>query len=262
LELLFQGAEYYGYTLQGVSGFRSYERQKTIYEYNLVNNGFDYTQVYSAMPGTSEHQTGLAMDITCPSLHGRLSDKFGDMKEGKWLAKNCYKYGYIVRYPKNKSDVTGYGYEPWHIRYVGYDLAKYLHDKDITLDEYYEYKMDINMINRSVYAYYDHLLTMKKGGYTDLSDAIMDDVVDADNVDMSNSEPLEDSGDEQDNKVTNPGDILDRFNTQKPTVTTTPESTRVPVTDKPTAPVVTSPPIMPSIAPPTTQIPVPDGEGS
>ncbi len=260
LELLFQGAEYYGYTLQGVSGFRSYERQKTIYEYHLINNGFDYTQVYSAMPGTSEHQTGLAIDLTCPSLNGGLSDKFGETKEGKWLAKNCYKYGYIIRYPKNKSDVTGYGYEPWHIRYVGYDLAKYLYDKDITLDEYYGYKLDMNMVNRRVYAYYDYLLTMKKGGYTDLSDAILDDVLDADNVDMSNSKPLEGSEDEKENKVTNPSDILDKFNTQKPIVTTTPESTRTPVTDRPTAPITTSPPVMPSIVPST--MPVPDGDGN
>lgn len=262
LELLFQGAEYYGYTLEGVSGFRSYERQKTIYEYNLINNGLEYTQVYSAMPGTSEHQTGLAIDVTCPSLHGRLSDKFGEMKEGKWLANNCYKYGYIIRYPKNKSDITGYGYEPWHIRYVGYDLAKYLHDKDITLDEYYKYKLDMNMVNRSVYAYYDYLLTMKKGGYTDLSDAVLDDVVDADNVDMSNSEPLEQGEEEQENKVTNPNDIFDKFNTQKPEVTAIPETSKTPVTDRPTAPVVTAPPVMPSIVPTTAPVTVPDGSGS
>lgn len=263
LELLFQGANYYGHTLQGVSGFRSFARQKTIYEYNLIKNGFEYTQVYSAMPGTSEHQTGLAIDITCPSLNGRLSDTFGETKEGKWVAKNCYKYGFIIRYPKNKSDVTGYGYEPWHIRYVGYDLAKYLYDNNMTLDEYYGYKMDMNIVNRSVYAYYDYLLTMKKGGYTDLSDAVLDDVLDTGNVDMSNSEPLgeEDEQDKDgDNKVTNPGDLLDHFNTPKPTILVTPEPTKTPVTVKPTQEVATEAPVIEMPVPAPTQTQAPDGD--
>ena len=83
------------------------------------------------MAGTSEHQTGLAIDISCSSIQGMLSDKFADTKEGKWVSDNCYKYGFIIRYPKNKSNVTGYGYEPWHIRYVGKELAKYLYDNNI-----------------------------------------------------------------------------------------------------------------------------------
>ena len=112
LEILFNEAKSAGYELEGVSGYRSYKRQKTIYEYNLLNNGFEYTQIYSAMAGTSEHQTGLAIDISCPSMKGILTDKFGDTKEGKWVSENSYKYGFIVRYPKNKSNVTGYGSEP------------------------------------------------------------------------------------------------------------------------------------------------------
>ena len=104
------------------------------------------------MAGTSEHQTGLAIDISCPTMNGILTDKFGETKEGKWVAENSYKYGFIVRYPKNKSNITGYGYEPWHIRYVGTELAKYLFDNNITLDEYYDYKLDANIVDRNAYA--------------------------------------------------------------------------------------------------------------
>lgn len=193
LEILFQEAKSAGYELEGVSGYRSYKRQKTIYEYNLLKNGFEYTQIYSAMAGTSEHQTGLAIDISCPTMKGILTDKFGETKEGKWVAENSYKYGFIVRYPKNKSNITGYGYEPWHIRYVGTELAKYLFDNNITLDEYYDYKLDANIVDRNAYAYYDYLLTMESGGYKELSAAVLDDVVDKNNVDMSNSKPSKDS---------------------------------------------------------------------
>lgn len=199
LEILFQQAKSAGYELEGVSGYRSYKRQKTIYEYNLLKNGFEYTQIYSAMAGTSEHQTGLAIDISCPSMNGILTDKFGETKEGKWVAENSYKYGFIVRYPKNKSNITGYGYEPWHIRYVGTELAKYLYENNITLDEYYEYKLDSNIVDRSAYAYYDYLLTMESGGYKELSAAELDDVVDKNNVDISNSKPSKDNSSDDNN---------------------------------------------------------------
>lgn len=199
LEILFQQAKSAGYELEGVSGYRSYKRQKTIYEYNLLKNGFEYTQIYSAMAGTSEHQTGLAIDISCPSMNGILTDKFGETKEGKWVAENSYKYGFIVRYPKNKSNITGYGYEPWHIRYVGTELAKYLYENNITLDEYYEYKFDSNIVDRSAYAYYDYLLTMESGGYKELSAAELDDVVDKNNVDISNSKPSKDNSSDDNN---------------------------------------------------------------
>lgn len=199
LEILFQQAKSAGYELEGVSGYRSYKRQKTIYEYNLLKNGFEYTQIYSAMAGTSEHQTGLAIDISCPSMNGILTDKFGETKEGKWVAENSYKYGFIVRYPKNKSNITGYGYEPWHIRYVGTELAKYLYENNITLDEYYEYKLDSNIVDRNAYAYYDYLLTMESGGYKELSAAELDDVVDKNNVDISNSKPSKDNSSDDNN---------------------------------------------------------------
>lgn len=268
LEILFQQAKSAGYELEGVSGYRSYKRQKTIYEYNLLKNGFEYTQIYSAMAGTSEHQTGLAIDISCPSMNGILTDKFGETKEGKWVAENSYKYGFIVRYPKNKSNITGYGYEPWHIRYVGTELAKYLYENNITLDEYYEYKLDSNIVDRNAYAYYDYLLTMESGGYKELSAAELDDVVDKNNVDISNSKPSKDNssddnnfddnydnnysdddnyvGDNDDNNnddggntPDDPSDMFDNPATESPTKK--PEATKPPVATA--KPEITKPPV-------------------
>ena len=139
LEDLFNAAAQDGYTLYGVSAFRSYERQKKIFLNNIVKKGKTHTLLYSAVPGTSEHQTGLAIDISIKSLGYRLIDSFANTKEGIWVANNAHKFGYIIRYPKEKLHVTGYAYEPWHIRYVGKDLATYLYDNNLTLDEYYNY---------------------------------------------------------------------------------------------------------------------------
>ncbi|MBE5934830.1 MAG: hypothetical protein E7262_03470 [Lachnospiraceae bacterium] len=203
LEALFQGAKKAGYDLLGVSAYRSYERQKMIYEYNLMEYGYDYTQEYSAMPGTSEHQTGLAIDISCKRMSGLLKSSFGETAEGKWVQANAYRYGYIVRYSKNKTNITGYGYEPWHIRYVGEDLAKLLHDNNMTLDEYYEYILNSDLIDREQYAYYDALLTRKDEGKEDYSQAILDDLLS--DTDVQDSELEED-----DDFITpDPGDVMD-----------------------------------------------------
>ena len=85
---------------------------------------------YSARAGHSEHQTGLAMDIN------NASDSFNNTKEAKWIAENCYKYGFILRYPQGKQDITGYKYESWHVRYLGRELAKEVHDSGLTLEEF------------------------------------------------------------------------------------------------------------------------------
>jgi LAS superfamily LD-carboxypeptidase LdcB len=138
LENLFAGAQQEGYVLKAVSAYRSYQRQTQIYNNNVKTRGEDKTNTVSAMPGTSEHQTGLAIDVSCPSEDGSLETSFGQTAEGKWLKKNCYKYGFIIRYPKDKTDITGYSYEPWHIRYVGKNLAKYLKKNKMTLEEYYK----------------------------------------------------------------------------------------------------------------------------
>lgn len=138
LEDLFAGASQEGYVLKAVSAYRSYERQMQIYNNNVNTRGEAKTNKVSAMPGSSEHQTGLAIDVSCDSVDCTLETSFGQTPEGKWLKKNCHKYGFIIRYPKNKTKITGYSYEPWHIRYVGKNLAKYLKKNKMTLEEYYK----------------------------------------------------------------------------------------------------------------------------
>lgn len=138
LEDLFAGAKKKGYTLKGVSAYRSYERQKQIYDNNVRSRGTTQTDKVSAVPGSSEHQTGLSIDVSSDSVGCSIETSFGSTKEGKWLEKNCYKYGFIIRYPKDKTKITGYSYEPWHIRYVGKNLAKYLYKNNLTLEEYYK----------------------------------------------------------------------------------------------------------------------------
>lgn len=137
LEKMFRAGEKKGIILYGVSGYRSYQRQKQIYDRNVALRGRSATDTVSAMPGSSEHQTGLTIDISARSVGCRLDQSFGDTKEGRWVAKNAHKYGYIVRYPYGKSKITGYHYEPWHIRYVGRSVATYLYKNDLTLEEHY-----------------------------------------------------------------------------------------------------------------------------
>ncbi len=122
-----------GVSLKVISGYRSYSRQSTIYNNYVSKDGKAKADTYSARAGHSEHQTGLAADINS------LSTSFINTKEGKWLNDNCYKYGFIIRYPKGKNDITGYMYEPWHIRYVGVDLATKLYNSGnwITIEEYF-----------------------------------------------------------------------------------------------------------------------------
>lgn len=138
LEELVEGAQQDGYRLVAVSGFRSYSRQQTIYQGNVDRMGEEEANKVSAKPGQSEHQTGLAMDLSCESIGFSLEEALGELPEGQWLAENVHKYGFIIRYQKNKTDITGYNYEPWHIRYVGEALAKYLYNNDLTLEEFYE----------------------------------------------------------------------------------------------------------------------------
>lgn len=132
LEDMFNAAKSEGINLIAVSGYRSYEYQSNLYERSIKENGKD--QMGSAAPNESEHRTGLAMDITGTS-GGTIQESFGKTKEGKWLAANCYKYGYIIRYPENKTHITGYIYEPWHVRYVGTELASKIHSSGLTMEE-------------------------------------------------------------------------------------------------------------------------------
>lgn len=138
LEELYAAAlEEEGLTIYGVSGYRSYDRQYEIYGTNLFTRGIRHTNLYSAAPGNSEHQTGLAIDVSCKSINYALRESFADTPEGIWLRENCWRFGFILRYQKDKEEITGYAYEPWHIRYVGVPLAYYLYTNDLTLEEYY-----------------------------------------------------------------------------------------------------------------------------
>ncbi|MDO5558885.1 MAG: D-alanyl-D-alanine carboxypeptidase family protein [Oscillospiraceae bacterium] len=119
-----------GLNLQNNSGYRSYADQKRIYEGYVALDGKEVADTYSARPGHSEHQTGLALDLNS------INDSFADTAEGKWVAENCYKYGFIIRYPKSKETVTGYKYEPWHIRYLGVDTATAVYNSGLCLEEY------------------------------------------------------------------------------------------------------------------------------
>ncbi len=119
-----------GLSLWICSGFRSYTYQNTLYNNYVARDGKAKADTYSARPGHSEHQTGLAMDIN------NASDSFNNTKEAKWIAENCYKYGFILRYPQGKQDITGYKYESWHVRYLGKELAKEVRDSGLTLEEF------------------------------------------------------------------------------------------------------------------------------
>lgn len=122
----------FGMTLRESSGYRSYATQEWWFNYYCETDGYDNAVTYSALPGHSEHQTGYAADITRAELD------YADTPEGKWLAANCYKYGCIIRYPEDKVDITGYVYEPWHIRYLGKSTAKLVHDSGLCLEEFLE----------------------------------------------------------------------------------------------------------------------------
>ncbi|MCZ8523164.1 MULTISPECIES: M15 family metallopeptidase [Paenibacillus] len=136
LEKLFAAAEKAGLPLSGVSAYRSHETQKTLYHNYVLKDGEAEAAKYSAKPGHSEHETGLAIDVTSRSGKCAASDCFGDTKEAAWLASHAHEFGFIIRYPKGKESVTGYQYEPWHLRYVGEEAASAITKSGITLEEY------------------------------------------------------------------------------------------------------------------------------
>ena len=126
-----------GFDLVAFSGFRSYEYQTTLYNNYVNRDGKEAADRYSARPGHSEHQTGLAFDIGEKSREDLwLTAEFGETPAGKWLADNAYKYGFILRYPEGKEDVTGFMYEAWHFRYLGVEKATEVKQTGLTLEEY------------------------------------------------------------------------------------------------------------------------------
>lgn len=139
LEAMFKDAKVAGLEdLFLVSGYRSYKYQHQIFSASMANKGKEHTEKYMAKPGHSEHQTGLTADISTKSMGFTLEEEFEDTKEGQWLAANAHKYGFILRYPKDRVETTGYAYEPWHFRYVGKDVSEYMFKNKIVLEDLHE----------------------------------------------------------------------------------------------------------------------------
>lgn len=135
LEALFASVKTAGYDLMVASGFRSYDLQQQYFTSYSAAYGETAANKFSARPGQSEHQTGLSLDISYVDRSCYLDTCFGEKPAGMWLATHAWEYGFILRYPADKTEITKYQYEPWHFRYVGKDLAKALHQSGLTLDE-------------------------------------------------------------------------------------------------------------------------------
>ncbi len=136
LEEMFQAArDEMGYTLVAVSGYRSYGQQSAIFERKVKNVGKKAALLLVAPPGCSEHQLGLAMDLGC-KRNTSLTESFINTPEGAWVAENAHRFGYIIRYKEEWTEITGYSYEPWHVRYVGKEHAQRIHALDIPLEYY------------------------------------------------------------------------------------------------------------------------------
>ncbi|PGY05011.1 D-alanyl-D-alanine carboxypeptidase family protein [Bacillus sp. AFS031507] len=137
IEKLFAGAKLQGVNLLGVSAYRSHGAQTALFNSYVKQDGYKKAMTYSAVPGTSEHETGLAIDVTGENGTCAAEACFEGTREAKWLDKHAPEYGFIIRYPKGKDHITGYTYEPWHLRYVGKTIAKKIMARGITLEEYY-----------------------------------------------------------------------------------------------------------------------------
>ncbi len=136
---MYNAAKSEGLSLIIAGSYRTYEEQQTLYDANANYGGVDYADQTSARYGHSDHQSGLAIDI---AKYGTLLINFETTNEFTWLQENAYKYGFILRYPKDKEYLTGFTYEPWHYRYVGIDAATAIYNEDITFDEYYAYYVE------------------------------------------------------------------------------------------------------------------------
>ena len=133
-EELSEAASKENYTVLAMSSYRSYQYQYNLYNRYVNTDGIEAADTYSARPGYSEHQTGLAVDV----YNGKEDfTNFEKTKEYNWMQDNAYKFGFILRFPKDKVLETGYQYESWHYRYVGKEIAKYIHDNNLCFEEYY-----------------------------------------------------------------------------------------------------------------------------
>lgn len=140
-ETLSEDAKKEGMNIIAMSSYRSYDYQVNLYDNYVATDGKEAADTYSARAGYSEHQTGLAVDVYNKVLP---YTSFEETEEFNWMQENAYKYGFILRFPKDKVKITGYQYESWHYRYVGKEVAKYIHNHDLTLEEYYVKKVEKN----------------------------------------------------------------------------------------------------------------------
>ncbi|WP_232697304.1 M15 family metallopeptidase [Brevibacillus daliensis] len=138
LEKMFAAAKQDGVALAGVSAYRSNATQTALFNRYAQKDGIEAARKYSAEPGHSEHETGLSIDVSGSTGECAAQDCFGGTEEAIWLEQNSWKHGFVIRYPKGKEAITGYQYEPWHIRYVGEENAKAIQDRGITLEEFSE----------------------------------------------------------------------------------------------------------------------------
>lgn len=148
LEEMTEAAKDEGYSLVLNSAYRSFKRQGEIYKEYEDKWGGLYAAEYVASPGASEHQTGLGVDLTSQSVIEGEKLVFGDTKEYKWVLKNAHNYGFIVRFETGTADITGIAHEPWHLRYVGKDVAKEIYEKGITFEEYCLYHNVIPAVSK------------------------------------------------------------------------------------------------------------------
>ena len=148
LEKMLEAANNKGYSYFIASAYRSRERQKYLVEKNIADlmaQGMEEqkakreTYRQQQMPGHSEHETGLALDILCAENLVMENQTQAKLRANQWLRKNCYKYGFVLRYPKKKENITFIAYESWHFRYVGKEAAKFMHENKLTLEEFYGY---------------------------------------------------------------------------------------------------------------------------
>lgn len=130
LEKMQKAASEVGYSIPTISGFRTYDYQVTLYNNYVAQDGQEAADTYSARPGFSEHQSGMVFDV------GEIDNDYGKTAAGTWLREHCHEFGFIIRYPQGKEKITGYMYEPWHIRYVGIEVATQIYRQGITLEEY------------------------------------------------------------------------------------------------------------------------------
>lgn len=125
-----------GLEIYGISAYRSYSRQKEIFLESVKQKGMETTLLNIAPPGCSEHQSGLAIDVSSPACYFHLDESFGKTGEYLWLTKHAHRFGFIIRYPYGTRHITGYNPEPWHLRFVGKKAAFEIYSKRITLEEY------------------------------------------------------------------------------------------------------------------------------